>query len=108
MIQTLLVFINTYKIHMIVAIAIILFLVLSSSKKLEKLTMAKPSIFENVIVSPKCKEITPIKLFQLFNNDLNKMTETMIANSITTDELANPNNYPKIASYLMQNKVISC
>jgi hypothetical protein len=59
-----------------------------------------------VPVIPKYQNITPTQLYGLFNDDLDKMTQAMIASKIPIVALKSPSYYPKIASILAKNKLI--
>lgn len=98
-------FFSKYKLEMTIAIIIIVILFFVMKKKVEKLEI---SMLDNVIVNPQCEGMTPMKLFALFNNDLDAMTKAVIDNGLSVDDLANTDNYPKIATYLSDKKVISC
>lgn len=109
MTKNILVYLNKYKFHIMIFITVVILILVLKNRKIENLTLSNKSVLDNVFISNKCKEITPVKLFALFNNDLDKMTQSVIDNGISTDELADAKNYPKIASLLLEKKVIfSC
>mgnify|MGYP000748592509 CR=1 FL=1 len=106
MIKNITSFVLKYKIQII--IIIVIFIAFSFYKNKENLTQSSSDILDNIIVIPKCKNMTPIKLFQLFNSDLDKMTQTIIDNGFLANDLSVPDNYPKIATYLVEKNIISC
>jgi hypothetical protein len=59
-----------------------------------------------VEVLPKYQNITPIELFALFDNDLDKMTRAMLESKIPVKVLKTPLAYPKIASILAKKGFI--
>lgn len=56
----------------------------------------------------ECKDITPSQLLKLFNNDVDKMTNVLLENSIPIDLIKNTTSYPVIASYLVSKGIIKC
>lgn len=60
----------------------------------------------DIEVLPKYKDITPVQLYKLFDNNIDKMTQAMIQINIPIQALKTPSYYPKIASMLEKNKLI--
>jgi hypothetical protein len=87
---------------------IIIIIILYTFNNKEQLTNQSSFVLENIIVDDSCKNITPVQLFKLFNNNLDLMTKTMIDNGFSSSELNNKENYPKIATFLKRKNIISC
>lgn len=63
----------------------------------------------NVEILPECQNMTPIKLYALLGNDLERATQIMLDNGIPDAALKSRGYYPKIASLLMERGIIkSC
>jgi tyrosine-protein phosphatase YwqE len=92
------------QILIIILSIICIFVIFSNTEQLTN----EPSILDNIIVKETCQNMTPIKLYGLFNNNIELMTKTVIENGLSTQDLADPENYPKIATYLSNKNIISC
>jgi hypothetical protein len=63
---------------------------------------------DNVSVLPQCKDMTPEKLFALFERDMAKMSDTLVKHNIPLSAIKNPNYYPQIATILHNKYAINC
>lgn len=91
---------------------VIYYLVLNQSaimaKFQENLTIIDSGLV-NVEILPECQSMTPIKLYTLLGNDLERVTQIMLENGIPDAALKSRGYYPKIASLLVNRGVIkSC
>lgn len=104
-------FLTTYGLYIAAAVAFVAVFVLArtylQSHQLENLTNQLGAL-ENVTLHESCKDMTPIQLFALFQQDLNRMTQVMLDNNIPQEALQQPALYPKIASLLKAKGVINC
>lgn len=87
---------------------IIIIILITFFKNTEQFTNQTSFVLDTIIVDESCKNITPVQLFKLFNNNLDLMTKTMIDNGFSSSELSNKDNYPKIATFLKRKNIISC
>jgi hypothetical protein len=61
---------------------------------------------DNVDLLPSCSKITPSTLLQAFDFDINKLSNVLIDIEIDPSALRNTQNYPKIASLLIQKGLL--
>lgn len=91
---------------LIIVLTLLLLLAINYSRNTEKFETS--FVLDNIIVNESCKNITPIQLFKLFNNDIDLMTNTLLQNGFSSSDLSQIDNYPKIATFLENKKIISC
>lgn len=63
---------------------------------------------DNISVLPQCKDMTPEKLFAMFDRDMTKMSDTLVKHNIPMSAIKNPTYYPQIASMLHNKYAINC
>jgi hypothetical protein len=61
---------------------------------------------ETVDLLPACANITPSTLLQAFDFDINKLSNALIDIEVDPSILRNTENYPKIASLLIQKGLL--
>lgn len=95
---------NTYLYIYAIIVVIFIFILYYYQFRREQMSVDFAPI--EVPILPKYKDITPTKLFALFDNNLDKMTRAMVESNIPQEALKTPQYYPKIASILAKNKFI--
>lgn len=63
---------------------------------------------DNTDVLEECKTMTAEKMFKLFNEDLNYLTQVFVDNNIPLSAIKNLDYYPKIASLLVKRGILKC
>lgn len=98
---------NIKKIYIVIIILFILLLIYLYKKKetFEEDIYLKE--LDKVQILEKCKNMTPDKLFKLFNEDVNYMTQVFVDNKIPLSIIKDKSYYPKIASLLVKNGIMS-
>jgi len=59
-------------------------------------------------IEPLCKDMTPTKLFNIFDNDMDVITEVFLKYDIPISAIKKPKYYPHIASILYKYNVLTC
>lgn len=101
-------FLTENRIYVAIFFTLLILILLKKMNNSKKSTEEFKTILDDVIIMDKCKDMTPIQLFKLFDNDLDKMTRSVIQVGVSVDELSKKENYPKIATLLYENKIITC
>jgi hypothetical protein len=65
-------------------------------------------VLDNIDVAQNCKDMTPTKLFNLFNEDLTYLTQVFVDQNIPQKAIQDATYYPKIATLLQQKKILKC
>lgn len=63
---------------------------------------------DNTEILEQCKTMTAEKMFKLFNEDLNYLTQVFVDNNIPLSAIKKLEYYPKIASLLVKKGLLKC
>lgn len=96
------------KIYIVIIILFILLLIYLYKKKETFEENKNTEELDKVQILEQCKNMTPNRLFELFNEDVNYMTQVFVDNKIPTSVIKDPSYYPKIASLLVKNGIMKC
>jgi hypothetical protein len=106
---------NTTTIITIITIIIVAFLAYiiynrsSIFEKFEENITIIQSGLNDVDILPECVNMTPVTLYKLLGDDIDRFTQIMIDNGIPDAALKSRGYYPKIASFLITKGIIkSC
>ena len=94
------------KVYIVIVILFILLLIYLYKKK--EAFEEDTSELDKVVILEECKNITPNRLFELFNEDVNYMTQVFVDNKIPLSIIKDQSYYPKIASLLVKNGIMKC
>lgn len=94
------------KVYIIIAIMFILLIVYLYKKKEE--FEEDTTELDTIKILEQCKDMTPEKLFKLFREDINYMTQVFVDNKVPLHIIKDKSYYPKIASLLVKNKILKC
>ena len=95
-----------------IAILVILYIIKYGKPnmlKMEKLTNEEQQMIDTInktTILPEFKDIDPIKLYAIFNNNMDFITDIMVKNNIPPSLLQDPTKYPLISSYLFNIGVL--
>lgn len=100
----------------ITALLFVIIMLLALKKSVEKLTNTDVELspqekvfideINKTVVLKQFQDITPVKLYEIFNNDLDYISTIMVKNNIPPSFLKNTQNYPKIATFLFNRGVL--
>ena len=94
------------KIYIVIVILFILVLIYLYKKK--ETFVEDTTELDKVQILEQCKSMTPNRLFELFNEDVNYMTQVFVDNKIPLSIIKDQSYYPKIASLLVKNGIMKC
>lgn len=100
---------NNTTILIALAVLIVLYLLKYGMPKMEKLTNEEQQIVDvinNTTVLPQFVDMDPIKLYAVFNNNMDFITDIMVKNNIPPVLLQDPKKYPQISTYLFNKGVL--
>lgn len=100
---------NNTTILIALAVLIVLYLLKYGMPKMEKLTNEEQQIVDvinNTTVLPQFVDMDPIKLYAVFNNNMDFITDIMVKNNIPPVLLQDPKKYPQISTYLFNQGVL--
>lgn len=93
-------------VYIIIVILIILLIVYLYKKKEE--FEEDTTELDAIEILEQCKDMTPNKLFKLFREDVNYMTQVFVDNKVPIRVIKDQSYYPKIASLLVKNGILKC
>lgn len=97
---------NNY--FLLAAIGVVLLIIYSIYSKVENFEEEDTSVLDKTDVLEECKDINAEKMFKLFNEDLNYLTQVFVDNDIPSKAIKDVSYYPKIASLLVRKGILKC
>lgn len=100
---------NNTTIALLVVVLVVVLIYLYGMPKMEKLTNEEQQMVDTInktTVLPQFKDMDPIKLYAVFNNNMDFITDIMVKNNIPPSLLQDPAKYPQISTYLFNQGVL--
>jgi predicted membrane protein len=97
---------NNY--YMLAAIGVVLLIIYLIYSNVEKFEEEDTSVLDKTEVLEECKDMNAEKMFKLFNEDLNYLTQVFVDNDIPLKAIKDVSYYPKIASLLVRKGILKC
>lgn len=94
--------------YILVAILVAILVVFFMYFRMENFQDEDTSILDKTEILDQCKEMTAEKLFKLFNEDLDYLTQVFVDNNIPLSAIKDISYYPKIASLLVNRGILKC